>query len=110
VADPFGAGRFLVNFDLPIRPEPTEPRWQSITWGGVRLRQSFGSPLRRYSHGISQFWELQQNLWLIRRYHRVYDVDVAFDKVVLVGAKLNAEVEQKMGGAKLAGGSSPSRA
>jgi hypothetical protein len=79
VADPFGAGRFLVNFDLPIRPAPDGTSVAIDHLGGVRLRQSCGSPLRRHSHGISQFWELQQNLWLTRRYHRVYDVDVTFD-------------------------------
>ncbi len=42
-----------------------------------------------------EFRQLQQDLRLARRDHRLHDLDVAVNHLVLVGAKLNAELERR---------------
>jgi len=54
-----------------------------------------------------EFRHLQQDLWLARGDHRLYDLDLAVIFVVLVGAQLNAEIEHQTARQSTSGPSKP---
>jgi hypothetical protein len=66
-------------FDLPVRPEPDRTAMAIYHLGECICGDPVARGLRAVLMVCSQFWELQQNLWLARRHHGVHDVDVAVD-------------------------------
>ena len=108
VADPFGTSRFRANFDLPVRPEPVATAMAIDHLGecvcGDPVARGFGAVLMV----CSQFWELQQNLWLAWRYHRLHDLDVAVDNCRSGGRQAQRGTRaQTMRAAKMADTSAP---
>jgi membrane protein len=109
VADPFGACRFRARFDLPVGPRRIQRRWQSITRGSAfaAILWLVASALFSwYAANFGNFNKTYGSLGAIVGFMTWMWLSII---VVLVGAKLNAEVEHRtMREAKMAGTTGPS--
>jgi membrane protein len=102
----------LVAFGLTLiyrfGPSRTEPRWQSITWGSAFaaiLWLAASAVFSSYAANFGNFNKTYGSLGAIIGFMTWMWLSII---VVLVGAKLNAEIEhQTMGGAKVADTTGP---
>src|SRR3984893_17654181 len=95
MADSFCACHVGAGRSVQIRSEPHRAT-MALDYLGQRI--CCGRMARRFGPVLmvrGQFWHLQQNLWLSGRDHRLHDWIWISIIVVLVGAKLNAEMEHQ---------------
>ena len=95
MADPIGACRVRAHFDLPVRPEPYRTLWQWITWGGTFAAITWlaaSALFSWYAANFGTFNKTYGSLGAIIGFMMWMWLSII---VVLVGAKLNAEIEHQ---------------